>query len=116
MINPNASNIENAIILFGAIAPGFALHYLLLYLVMRMRHRRRRQPSNCHCSTLLVIFPARKGLSQFGRGIHRIHLWSDLRDSSRCIGRPRAKRKIGLPDGLCLRCAAGSLHSRPRAV
>ena len=40
MINPNASNIERAIILFGAIAPSFALLYLFFYLRV---HRRRRQ-------------------------------------------------------------------------
>jgi hypothetical protein len=39
MLNPDASNIENAVILFGITAPGLAL----LYFVMHMRHRRRRQ-------------------------------------------------------------------------
>jgi hypothetical protein len=65
MFNPHASNIENAIILFGAIAPGFAALYLLLYLLMRMRHRRWRQPVEL---SLLDIIGDLPGQERIGPG------------------------------------------------
>ena len=42
MFNPNASSIENAIILFAVLVPGFALLYLTVYLAVYMWRRRRR--------------------------------------------------------------------------
>jgi hypothetical protein len=43
MFNPNASSIENAIILFAVIAPGLGLLYLAVYFAAHVSRRRRQR-------------------------------------------------------------------------